>query len=699
MSPEQVLADSRELDARSDIYSLGAVMYEMLTGQPPHDAANVLDILRKVTDEEPVPPRQLNPAIPEEVEAICLRALAKDPEDRFASAGQVASAIQAYLLQKLRRSPEGSDSAPEAEWLSALMLPMARPARRRRRLGRTLLAVAGGVVVGALLALVLNRWFGRGPEDLGRAAEEQRTAQVVAQAREQLKESLNLRGNTSPRDQLQAILEDLTAVLKRSPDHAEARWLRARAYRWAGEHLAAQNDLTELLRQHPDDRAAIVERLLTNYELFVLYLGNLNDPLLRPMRYRRVQEDVQTLKASGNAALERVASLVEALARHEYETAAQLAQKEMPPGDAPVGSADVAMLEADALFHAALEAHAATHLATEEDREAIQKRRASFVGQATQALRRGLRNDPNHIGLLFLKANAVQSSAAWETPENEDRAAVLHRLRPTFDAAFDRFRRASLGLGCETAIARAVLLMNYDPQHMTQVALNEIRDALSYRPTASSIYSLRAWLQLLDPAGSGLTAEEAKAVLRDMELGFETPTDDYHPYFIRAVVQAAAGQWEQARIDLEQCRQKLGKDTLPTSEPAYNRWFSQREASTTRFLFATLESLMDAPIHLAVEQRMHLAEEVLKRLAEPKIVERDELVSDEIERLRAWTHFRLAKLYTEQRDSNRALPHVEQALRADLADLTVQTCRTDPVLHVWDGDPDFFTLYQKFSKR
>ena len=67
------------------------------------------------------------------------------------------------------------------------------------------------------------------------------------------------------------------------------------------------------------------------------------------------------------------------------------------------------MLQADALFHAAREAYAVELTATGTgDREAKQRRREQLVGQATQALRRGLHVDPHHVGLLFLKANAVQ---------------------------------------------------------------------------------------------------------------------------------------------------------------------------------------------------------------------------------------------------------------------------------------------------
>jgi len=97
MSPEQVLLPPEEIDARTDVYSLGAVMYEMLTGQPPVDGPNVMVMLRSLTDEEPVPVRERNPAVPEAVAAVCQQALANDREQRYPSASALAEALERCL--------------------------------------------------------------------------------------------------------------------------------------------------------------------------------------------------------------------------------------------------------------------------------------------------------------------------------------------------------------------------------------------------------------------------------------------------------------------------------------------------------------------------------------------------------------------------------------------------------------------------
>jgi len=96
MSPEQAM-DSSTVTAATDVYSLGATLYHILTGRPPFQAATGLETLRQVIDEEPVPPRQLNPSINRDLETICLKCLQKEPSRRYESAAELADDIDRYL--------------------------------------------------------------------------------------------------------------------------------------------------------------------------------------------------------------------------------------------------------------------------------------------------------------------------------------------------------------------------------------------------------------------------------------------------------------------------------------------------------------------------------------------------------------------------------------------------------------------------
>ena len=92
MSPEQATGD-RTIDARSDLYSLAAVLYEMLTGDPPHTASTVQAIIAKVLTEQPQSVRVHRTSVPEHVDAAILQALSKLPADRFSTAGEFAEAL------------------------------------------------------------------------------------------------------------------------------------------------------------------------------------------------------------------------------------------------------------------------------------------------------------------------------------------------------------------------------------------------------------------------------------------------------------------------------------------------------------------------------------------------------------------------------------------------------------------------------
>jgi serine/threonine-protein kinase len=97
MSPEQAQGKSSELGPACDIYSLGAILYELVTGRPPFRAESPLDTVMQVIDHQPVPPRLLNPKIDHSLETICLKCLEKDPALRYTSADELGEDLQRYL--------------------------------------------------------------------------------------------------------------------------------------------------------------------------------------------------------------------------------------------------------------------------------------------------------------------------------------------------------------------------------------------------------------------------------------------------------------------------------------------------------------------------------------------------------------------------------------------------------------------------
>ncbi len=106
MPPEQVLGRHLTIDHRSDIYSLGVTLYELLTLTPAYEAADHAELLRQVAFLEPRPPRRIDPAIPVELDTIVLKAMSKEPEGRYASAQELADDLRRFLAdQPIKAKP------------------------------------------------------------------------------------------------------------------------------------------------------------------------------------------------------------------------------------------------------------------------------------------------------------------------------------------------------------------------------------------------------------------------------------------------------------------------------------------------------------------------------------------------------------------------------------------------------------------
>ncbi len=96
MAPEQAAGRGSEIGPGTDVYSLGAILYELLTGRPPFIEENALDTLLNVLSVDPMLPRRLNPKIPRELELICMTCLGKSPEDRYSSAAALADDLDRF---------------------------------------------------------------------------------------------------------------------------------------------------------------------------------------------------------------------------------------------------------------------------------------------------------------------------------------------------------------------------------------------------------------------------------------------------------------------------------------------------------------------------------------------------------------------------------------------------------------------------
>jgi tetratricopeptide (TPR) repeat protein/serine/threonine protein kinase len=167
MSPEQAEGRTRDIGPLSDQYTLGAILYELLTGRPPFLGATLLDTIQQVRRQEPVPPTQLQATTPRDLEVICLKGLQKEPGKRYNDAGEMADDLRRFLDgEPIRARPV---SLGERSW---------RWCRRNPRLASLYAAVA----VLVMLVLVSGGVLG-----FRMMREQQTVAQVGAQVEERLK--------------------------------------------------------------------------------------------------------------------------------------------------------------------------------------------------------------------------------------------------------------------------------------------------------------------------------------------------------------------------------------------------------------------------------------------------------------------------------------------------------------------------------
>jgi serine/threonine protein kinase len=167
MAPEQAQGRIMEIGPAADVYALGAILYEMLTGRPPFKAETPLETLLQVQHDEPVPPRSLQPRVPRDLETICLKCLHKNPHKRYATAQELA--------EDLHRFADGHpiQARPTPVWERGIKWARRRP---------TAAALVGVVTLAAVALLIGGVWSNQA---LAEAAQrEYRKAEDAEKARE-----------------------------------------------------------------------------------------------------------------------------------------------------------------------------------------------------------------------------------------------------------------------------------------------------------------------------------------------------------------------------------------------------------------------------------------------------------------------------------------------------------------------------------
>jgi tetratricopeptide (TPR) repeat protein len=250
MAPEQAAGRTEAIGPATDVYALGAILYECLTGRPPFLAASAWEVLEQVRSQEPVPPRRLQPQTPADLETICLKCLEKEPGKRYASAQELADDLIRFL------SGEPIRARPVPTWERVVKLAWRKP---------TVAALVAALVLAVLAASVGGLFFGLYKEQQNAALRRKaRIDELLAEGRD-AHAAGNLALERRQEDKAGALFAEADRSLERALTMLEAeietdteRIARTRARRKRVQHeleeLARRQRLRPRLAQLRQDR-------------------------------------------------------------------------------------------------------------------------------------------------------------------------------------------------------------------------------------------------------------------------------------------------------------------------------------------------------------------------------------------------------------------------------------------------------------
>jgi tetratricopeptide (TPR) repeat protein/tRNA A-37 threonylcarbamoyl transferase component Bud32 len=291
MAPEQVHGRG-ELTPRTDVYALGAILYQALTGRPPHDAETVSQVYDMILSEDPQPPRSMDPSLPRELEAVVLKAMEKEPGRRYESAAAFAEDLRRWL----------AGEPVEAR-------PVSTAARAWRRVTRHRLRLVTAALVLAAIAVALLFWSrsrGQIEESNARAARIETATRLLEEANRAVGNAYAATYTTTldaasllrEAEQARSLIEKALAA---APDYAPAHFRAGEVWEITGYYDRAETSFRRAAELNP--RFGPAHYRLGRTLLWQGYLASLNmwtvpDPADRERGERLARDGAAAIEAA-----------------------------------------------------------------------------------------------------------------------------------------------------------------------------------------------------------------------------------------------------------------------------------------------------------------------------------------------------------------------------------------------------------------
>ncbi|HZE95599.1 MAG TPA: tetratricopeptide repeat protein, partial [Planctomycetota bacterium] len=522
MAPEQV-EGGREITPRTDVHALGVLLYEILTGRPPHVGESIPEVYAKISREDAIPPRAVDVSLPWELDAVTLKALEKDPSRRYPTAAAFADDVARFLA---------------GEPVSAR--PVSGPGRLWRRARKRPAALAASVLTLLLAVGVAAMLLGQ------RRSEDERAAlRDLESARPSLEKARSAQYTDAiePARMLGSLDEArglIDAALSRAPELPLGWYLRGEEQELRGDYARAQECFGRAVERDP--RLGPARYHLGRVLLYRAYVASLDFwPDQRALRRAEAEQmawqairEIQAAQGSGfdNDLQREIASAMLAYLRGEKDTVRRISRDAIERFGRKEG-----VEEFHWLLGLVLESKAEQQKAFDEALALRPKFALALYSRASARDRDGALEDYDRVLSIspgFAEAYLNRGSTRWA--KGDARGAYED---------FDRLvRSGELLPGAYNGRGRTVLELMNDPDR----ALPDLDEAIRLRPEGYVLpYIARAKARLLKKDYDGAIADATKAI------SISAWSDPFHT---RGVAKLARGDRDGAAADLEVALQK-----------------------------------------------------------------------------------------------------------------------------------------------